>query len=42
MNNNQNEQPVKIKTASRDLAKLVTLELVFPHGRGRSTYYTKV
>ena len=29
-------------TASRDLAKLVSLDLVFPHGKGRSTVYTKV
>ncbi|MFH1536199.1 MAG: Fic family protein [Patescibacteria group bacterium] len=29
-------------TASRDLAKLVSLDLLFPHGRGRSVYYTKV
>lgn len=28
-------------TASRDLAKLTSLSLVFPHGKGRSTYYTK-
>lgn len=29
-------------TASRDLAKLTSLGLVFPLGKGRSTYYTKV
>lgn len=29
-------------TASRDLTKLVSLELLFPHGKGRSVYYTKV
>ncbi len=29
-------------TASRDLAKLVKLGLVFSHGKGRSVYYTKV
>jgi len=29
-------------TASRDLAKLTSLGLLFPHGKGRSTYYTKV
>ena len=29
-------------TASRDLAKLVTLSLIYPHGRGRSVYYTRV
>lgn len=29
-------------TASRDLSKLVKLELLFSHGKGRSTYYTKV
>ena len=29
-------------TASRDLAKLVKLGLVFSHGKGRSVYYTNV
>ena len=29
-------------TASRDLAKLTTLGLLFSHGKGRSVYYTKV
>jgi Fic family protein len=29
-------------TASRELAKLVNLGLLFPHGKGRSVYYTKV
>lgn len=29
-------------TASRDLAKLARLGLVFSHGKGRSVYYTKV
>lgn len=29
-------------TASRDLAKLVSLGVIFPHGHGRSTYYTRV
>lgn len=29
-------------TASRDLAKLTSLGLLFPHAKGRSTYYTKV
>ena len=29
-------------TASRDLTKMVTLGLLFPHGKGRSVYYTKV
>jgi hypothetical protein len=29
-------------TASRDLAKLTKLGVVFPIGKGRSTYYTKV
>ncbi len=28
-------------TAARDLAKLTSLRLLFPVGRGRSTYYTK-
>lgn len=29
-------------TASRDLAKLASLNLICPHGKGRSVYYTKV
>jgi len=29
-------------TASRDLSKLTSVELLFSHGRGRSVYYTKV
>jgi hypothetical protein len=29
-------------TASRDLAKLTTLGLLFIHGKGRSVYYTKI
>lgn len=29
-------------TASRDLAKLVSLELLFLHGKGRSVYYIRV
>lgn len=29
-------------TASRDLARLVTLGILFSHGKGRSTYYTRV
>lgn len=29
-------------TASRDLAKLTNLGLLFSHGKGRSTYYTRV
>ena len=29
-------------TASRDLAKLATLGLIYPHGKGRSIYYTKI
>jgi len=29
-------------TASRDLAKLATLGLIYPHGRGRAIYYTKI
>lgn len=29
-------------TASRDLAKLTTLGLLYPHGKGRSIYYTKI
>lgn len=29
-------------TASRDLKKLTNLNLLFAHGKGRSTYYTKI
>lgn len=29
-------------TASRDLARLTTLGLLYPHGKGRSVYYTKI
>lgn len=29
-------------TASRDLAKLVSLDLLFSHGKGRSVYYTRI
>lgn len=29
-------------TASRDLAGLATLGLIYPHGKGRSVYYTKI
>ncbi len=29
-------------TASRDLAKLASVGLLFTHGKGRSVYYTKV
>ncbi len=29
-------------TASRDLAKLTALTLLFPHGKGRSVFYTRV
>lgn len=29
-------------TASRDLAKLTSLGLLYPHGKGRSVYYTKI
>lgn len=29
-------------TASRDLRKLTNLNLLFTHGKGRSTYYTKI
>lgn len=28
-------------TASRDLAKLASLNLIYPHGHGRSVYYTR-
>lgn len=37
----QNLFKVSQITASRDLAKLATLGLLFPHGKGRSVYYTK-
>lgn len=29
-------------TASRDLSKMANLGLLFPHGKGRSVYYTKI
>jgi DNA-binding transcriptional ArsR family regulator len=29
-------------TASRDLARLTSLGLLYPHGKGRSVYYTKI
>lgn len=29
-------------TASRDLAKLTSLGLLYPHGKGRSVYYTRI
>ena len=29
-------------TASRDLAKLTSLGLLYPHGKGRAVYYTKI
>lgn len=29
-------------TSSRDLAKLTSLGLIYPHGKGRSVYYTKI
>ncbi len=29
-------------TASRDLSKIATLGLIYPHGKGRSIYYTKI
>lgn len=44
INNTAVQKMFKISqiTASRDLSKLTSLGLVFPLGRGRSTYYTKV
>lgn len=44
VNNTKVQELFKISqiTASRDLAKLTTLGLLFPHSKGRSTYYTKV
>lgn len=38
----QREFNVSQITASRDLAKLVSLGLLYPHGKGRSVYYTKL
>lgn len=38
----QKEYAVSQITASRDLAKLTNLGLLFSHGKGRSVYYTKV
>lgn len=42
--NRQTQKLFKISqiTASRDLAKLVSLGLLFTHGKGRSVYYTRV
>lgn len=42
--NNMVQKMFKISqiTASRDLSKLKRLGLLFPHGKGRSTYYTRV
>ncbi|OGM10760.1 hypothetical protein A2Z22_02655 [Candidatus Woesebacteria bacterium RBG_16_34_12] len=44
ISNKKVQQMFKISqiTASRDLAKLVSLNLLFSHGKGRSVYYTKV
>lgn len=44
INNRQVQKIFKISqiTASRDLSKLASLLLIFPHGKGRSIYYTKV
>lgn len=44
INNRQVQKIFKISqiTASRDLSRLASLLLVFPHGKGRSIYYTKV
>lgn len=38
----QKEFHISQITASRDLSKLVTLGLLYPHGKGRSVYYTKI
>lgn len=38
----QKEFGISQITASRDLTKLVSMNLLFPHGKGRSTYYTKI
>ncbi|MBI4096086.1 MAG: DeoR family transcriptional regulator [Candidatus Levybacteria bacterium] len=42
--NRQIQKKYKISqiTASRDLAKLTNLGLLFSHGKGRSVYYTKI
>lgn len=42
--NRQIQKSFKISpiTASRDLAKLTSLGLLFTHGKGRSVYYTKI
>lgn len=42
--NRQAQKQFKVSqiTASRDLAKLASLDLLFTHGRGRSVYYTRV
>lgn len=44
INNSMVQKLYKISqiTASRDLAKLTSLGLLFPLGKGRSTYYTRV
>ena len=44
INNKKVQKKFKVSqiTASRDLAKLLLLGLVFSHGRGRSVYYTRV
>ncbi|MCX6791801.1 MAG: hypothetical protein NT149_02070 [Candidatus Gottesmanbacteria bacterium] len=44
MTNRQIHKRFKVSqiTASRDLAKLTSLGLLYPHGRGRSVYYTKI
>lgn len=43
MTNRKAQKMCKISqiTASRDLARLASLGLIFPYGKGRSTYYTK-
>lgn len=42
--NKKIQQAFKVSqiTASRDLAKLVSLGLIVPHGKGRSIYYTRI
>jgi DNA-binding transcriptional ArsR family regulator len=44
MTNRQIHKRFKVSqiTASRDLAKLTSLGLLYPHGKGRSVYYTKI
>jgi Fic family protein len=44
MTNRQVHKRFKVSqiTASRDLSRLTSLGLLYPHGKGRSVYYTKI